>query len=100
MMEEAKEVFLEMTGYDCGETFIFDISDDTFIPMGGTVIDIQPKSYWDNEGCHLKKKCLIHDLNSELPALKRTHSYLNYWSPDINEIRESKINKLLENEIP
>jgi hypothetical protein len=32
--------------------------------------------------------------------IKRPHSYLSYWSPDINEIRESKINKLFENEIP
>lgn len=32
--------------------------------------------------------------------IKRPHNYLSYWSPDFNEIRESKINKLFENEIP
>jgi hypothetical protein len=42
-----------------------------------------------------KSKNVTYDWN-----IKRPHSYLSYWSPDFNEIRESKINKLFENEIP
>lgn len=53
-------------------------------------------SMWGASTTHINKsKNVTYDWN-----IKRSHSYLSYWSPDINEIRESKINKLLENEIP
>ena len=53
-------------------------------------------SMWGASTTHINKsKNVTYDWN-----IKRSHSYLSYWSPDFNEIRESKINKLFENEIP
>lgn len=92
MMEEAKEEFLEMTGYDCGETFIFAISDDTSIPMGGTVIAIQPKSYWDNEGCQYDQHCehLINISGFE-EEMESTFKHISLTNPV--DIIEELINK-------
>jgi hypothetical protein len=54
-------------------------------------------SMWGASSAYINKSKNVttYDWN-----IKRPHSYLSYWSPDINEIRESKINKLFENEIP
>lgn len=92
MMEEAKEEFLEMTGYDCGETFIFAISDDIFTPMGGVSITIQPKSYWDNEGCQYDQHCehLINISGFE-EEMESTFKHISLTNPV--DIIEELINK-------
>ena len=52
MREEAREEFEEMMGYECGDEFIFAMTDDpSQMSPSNTIMAIQPKSYWDNEGC-------------------------------------------------
>lgn len=52
MREEAREEFQEITGYECGTTFIFAMTNDpSQLSPSNTMMAIQPKSYWDNEGC-------------------------------------------------
>lgn len=87
-LNEVKRDYIIANGYEIGDEFIFAVVDGSEFGIGlDYCLYIQPKSYWDNEGCLCDQHVLILNLPDGIEeVMESTFEYDGTIEDNIEEL--------------